>query len=340
MTDYKVSFSTTISPKAAMIKTPVALITGISGQDGSYLAELLLSKGYIIHGMIRRSATPNTKNIDHIIDKISLHYGDLTDGESIDALIYEIQPDEIYHLGAQSDVRISFDIPEYTSNVVALGTLRMLEATRRFSFTAKFYNAATSEMFGNAIPPQSEETPMHPKNPYGIAKLAAYEWTRLYRESYGLFACSGILFNHESERRGDNFVTQKIVKGLINCKLGKQKKLYLGNIDASRDWGYSRDYVEAMWMMLQQKAPTDLVIGTGEVHTIREFLEVVGKYVKIEWSKYVEIDSDLYRPTETNYLLANPKKAEERIGWKPKIKFEELVKLMIDAELKRQGVEI
>lgn len=337
---YEASFSTAILSKAGMVKPPIALITGITGQDGSYLAEFLLDKGYEVHGIVRRAATPNTKNIDYLLDKIYLHYGDLTDGESIDSVIYDTQPNEIYHLGAQSDVRISFDIPEYTANVVALGTLRILEAVRRFSPESRLYNAATSEMYGNALPPQSEETIMHPKNPYGIAKLAAYEWTRLYRESYGLFACSGILFNHESERRGDNFVTQKIVKGLINCKLGKQDKLYLGNIDASRDWGHSRDYVEAMWMMLQQKAPMDFVIGTGEVHTIREFLEVVGKCVKIEWQKYVEIDSNLYRPTETNYLLANAKKAEERMGWKPKIKFEELVKLMIDAELKRQGVEI
>lgn len=336
---YEYSFSTAIFPKAK-ISPKIALITGISGQDGSYLSELLLSKQYQVHGVIRRSSTHNTKNIDHILSNIVLHYGDLTDSDSIDSIIYELQPDEIYHLGAQSDVRVSFDIPEYTVNVVALGTLRILEAIRKFSQDSRLYNAATSEMYGSFPPPQDEESDMHPNNPYGIAKLAAYECVRLYRESYGLFACSGILFNHESERRGDNFVTQKIVKGLINCKLGKQEKLYLGNIDSSRDWGHSKDYVEAMWMMLQQRSPVDYVIGTGEVHTIRDFLEAVSSYIKIEWQKYVEIDSNLYRPTETNYLLANPKKAEERLGWKPKIKFEELVKTMIDAELKRQGVEI
>lgn len=332
---FNLGLSTSIS-----LNRKTALITGITGQDGSYLTEFLLSKDYEVHGMIRRSATPNTKNIEHILDKIHLHYGDLTDGESIDSLIYEIQPDEIYHLGAQSDVRISFDIPEYTSNVVALGTLRLLEATRKFSSGAKFYNAATSEMYGGALPPQSETTVMHPNNPYGIAKLAAYEWTRLYRDSYDMFACSGILFNHESPRRGENFVTQKVVKGLINCKLGKQEKLFMGNIDSKRDWGFAGDYVECMWKLLQNPIPEDFVIGTGEVHTVRDLLEVVGKCVKIEWSKYVQIDSNLYRPTETSYLLADPKKAQERLGWKPRIKFEELVKMMVDAEMKRQGIEI
>ena len=332
---FNLGLSTSIS-----LNRKTALITGITGQDGSYLTEFLLSKDYEVHGMIRRSATPNTKNIEHILDKIHLHYGDLTDGESIDSLIYEIQPDEIYHLGAQSDVRISFDIPEYTSNVVALGTLRLLEATRKFSSGAKFYNAATSEMYGGALPPQSETTVMHPNNPYGIAKLAAYEWTRLYRDSYDMFACSGILFNHESPRRGENFVTQKVVKGLINCKLGKQEKLFMGNIDSKRDWGFAGDYVECMWKLLQNPIPEDFVIGTGEVHTVRDLLEVVGKYVKIEWSKYVYLDSNLYRPTETSYLLADPKKAQERLGWKPRIKFEELVKMMVDAEMKRQGIEI
>ena len=333
------SFNIELSTGAYLNKK-TAFITGITGQDGSYLTEFLLSKGYEVHGMIRRSATPSTRNIEHLLSKIHLHYGDLTDGESIDSLIYEIQPDEIYHLGAQSDVRISFDIPEYTSNVVALGTLRLLEATRKFSSGAKFYNAATSEMYGGALPPQSETTVMHPNNPYGIAKLAAYEWTRLYRDSYDMFACSGILFNHESPRRGENFVTQKVVKGLINCKLGKQEKLFMGNIDSKRDWGFAGDYVECMWKLLQNPIPEDFVIGTGEVHTVRDLLEVVGKCVKIEWSKYVQIDSNLYRPTETSYLLADPKKAQERLGWKPRIKFEELVKMMVDAEMKRQGIEI
>ena len=337
---YEVSFSTAILPKASMSRIPISLISGISGQDGSYLAEFLLAKGYEVHGIVRRSATSNTKNIDHILDKIILHYGDLADSSFIDSLIYEVQPNEFYNLAAQSDVAVGFELPIYTADIVALGPLRILEAIRKYSHYTKFYQASTSETMGNAPAPQDENTVRHPDNPYGIAKLFAEEMVRLYRKSYGLFACSGILYNHESPRRGDNFVTQKVVKGLINCKLGKQEKLYLGNIDSKRDWGYAGDYIEVMWLMLQQDEPDDYVIGTGEAHTIRNLLEVVGKYVKIEWSKYVEIDSALYRPTETNYLLANAKKAEERMGWKPKIKFEELVKLMIDAELKRQGVEL
>jgi GDPmannose 4,6-dehydratase len=332
---YEAVFNVEYSPGINMNK-PVALIDGISGQDGSFLAEFLLSKGYEVHGIIRRSSTPNTKNIAHILNKIVLHYGDLTDGKSIDRVVYEVQPDEIYHLGAQSDVRISFDIPEYTADVVALGTLRLLEAIRKFSSGTKFYNAATSEMFGNALPPQNEDTIMHPNNPYGIAKLAAFEWTRLYRQSYNIFACSGILFNHESERRGDNFVTQKIVKGLIDCKEGIKDKLYLGNLDAKRDWGYSKDYVEAQWMMLQQSMPDDYVIGTGISHSIREFLDTTSKYVKIEWRDVVQIDANLYRPAETNYLLANPKKAEEKLKWKAKTSLEELIQIMVNSELLRR----
>ncbi len=337
---YEVSFSTAILPKASMVRTPVACISGISGQDGSYLAEFLLSKGYEVHGIVRRSATSNTKNIDHILDKTVLHYGDLGDSSFIDSLIYELQPNEFYNLAAQSDVAVGFELPIYTADIVALGPLRILEAIRKYSHYTKFYQASTSETMGNAPAPQDENTARHPDNPYGIAKLFAEEMVRLYRKSYGLFVCSGILYNHESPRRGDNFVTQKVVKGLINCKLGKQERLCLGNIDSKRDWGYAGDYIEVMWLMLQQTDPEDYVIGTGEAHTVRNLLEVVGKYVTIEWQKYVEIDSNLYRPTETNYLLANPKKAEERMGWKPKIKFEELVKLMIDAELKRQGVTL
>jgi len=340
--DYKVSFSTSFSPVALMSVGKVALITGITGQDGSYLTDFLLEKGYEVHGLIRRSATPNTKNIDHLkgANKIELHYADLTDGESIDGIIYEIQPDEIYNLAAQSHVRVSFDVPTYTCNVTALGPLRVLEAIRKYSQGTKLYQASTSEMFGNASFPQDESTVMHPRNPYGIAKLFAHEMVKLYRDSYGIFACSGILFNHESPRRGDEFVTQKIIKGLIDCKLGLKDKIKLGNLEAKRDWGYAKEYVQCMYKMLQQSSPDDFVIGTGESHTVREFLEVVGKCVKLEWQKYIEIDSNLYRPTETNYLLANPKKAEEKLGWKSKTTFEELIKIMIDAELDRRGVQI
>lgn len=338
MSDFQ--FGTSVGLNFQYEKKPrkrIALITGISGQDGSFISEILLEKGYEVHGMVRRSSTHNTKNIDHLKDKIILHYGDLTSAQDINGLIYELQPNELYHLGAQSDVRISFDCPEYTSDVVAMGTLRILDAIRVYSPGTRLYNAATSEMYGSAEPPQNEETPMHPNNPYGIAKLAAFEWAKLYRESYNLFICSGILFNHESERRGDNFVTQKIIKGLINCKNGRQKKLYLGNLDSKRDWGYSKDYMLAAWMMLQRDEPDDFVIGTGVVHTVKEFLKVVGDYIKIDYTNYVEIDSNLYRPMETSYLLADYSKAQKILGWEPKVNFEQLVEIMIESELSKGG---
>lgn len=327
------SFGVSLSAKKNL---KIAFLTGISGQIGSYLAEFLLNKGYEVHGLMRRSATPNTKNIDHILDKLKLHYGDLTDAESLDNIIYEVQPDEVYHLGAMSHVRISFDIPVYTADVVALGTLRLLESIRRFSPGTKFLNMHTSESFGSALAPQDENTPMHPNNPYGISKLFSFENTRLYRQSYGMFACSSITFNSESPRRGDDFVTQKIVKGLINCAKGKQEKLYLGNLDAKRDWGYAGDTAEGLWLILQQPIPDDFCLGTGMSYTIRDFLDLVGKYVKIEWRNVVEIDSNFYRPTETSYLLANPKKAQEKLGWKSKTSLEELVVMMVDAEFARK----
>lgn len=315
----------------------ICCISGITGQDGSFLAEILLGKGYQVHGIVRRSATSNTANINHLKDKIILHYGDLSCTQDINNIIYDVQPHELYNLGAQSQVRVSFDTPEYTSNVVGLGALRCFEAVRNFSRYTKVYQASSSELYGSASAPQNEDTPMVPNSPYAIAKLYAHRMAQLYRESYGLFISCGILFNHESERRGDEFVTQKIVKGLINCKLGKQQKLYLGNLDAKRDWGYSRDYMEAAWMMLQQDNPDDYVIGTGEAHSVREFLEVVADYIRIKWQDYVEIDSNLFRPTETSYLLADPKKAREKLGWQPKIKFEQLVKIMIDNVLQKGG---
>ena len=328
------SFGVSLSAK----KNPkVALISGVTGQDGSYLAELLLSKNYEIHGIVRRSATPNTKNIDHILNKLFLHYGDLGDSCFIDSLIYELQPNECYNLACQSDVAVGFELPVYTADIAALGPLRFLEAIRKYSHYTKFYQASTSETMGNAPAPQDETTVRHPDNPYGISKLFAEEMVRLYRKSYGLFACSGILWNHESPRRGDNFVTQKIIKGLINCKLGKQSKLYLGNLDAKRDWGFAGDYVEAMWMMLQQSEPDDYAIGTGEAHSIREFLDLVSKHVKIDWRDVVEIDSNLYRPTETNYLLANSRKAQEKLGWKSKTSLEELITMMVNSELSKGG---
>jgi len=314
-----------------------ALITGISGQDGSYLAELLLSKGYEVHGLIRRTALypENLKNIETIQDRLKLHYGDLATDNHLSALIAEVQPDEVYNLASQSDVRISFDIPEYTGDITALGVLRLLEAIRKFSPKSKFYQASSSEMFGNSPPPQSEDTPMHPRSPYGAAKLYAYNLTRIYRDSYNLFCCNGILFNHESERRGKNFVTRKITEALPQLMCGKQDKLYLGNLDAKRDWGYAPDYCEAMWLMMQDK-PDDFVIGTGESHSIRDFLDAAFGYVGFDWEEYVEIDPRFYRPAEVNYLLADAGKARRILGWEAKTSFKELVKRMVDSELGSQ----
>ena len=326
---------------------PRALITGITGQDGSYLAEFLLSKGYEVHGIIRRASTFNTGRIEHIykdphIDiegvKFFLHHGDLADASTVRKLIYKIKPDEIYNLGAQSHVRVSFDIPEYTANVTGIGTLRMLEAVKDFEEHTgkkiKFYQASSSEMFGAAPPPQNENTPFYPRSPYGIAKVLAFHTTRNYREAYGIFAVNGILFNHESERRGETFVTRKIARGVARIAAGLDKKMYLGNLEAKRDWGYAPEYVEAMWKMLQQKEPEDYVFGTGESHTVKEFVERAFACIGIsDWEKHVEIDPRYYRPTEVDYLLADPKKAREKLGWQAKTEFEDLVRVMVKHEL-------
>jgi GDPmannose 4,6-dehydratase len=329
--------STSFGVSLSVKKNPrVALIDGINGQDGSYLAELLLEKGYEVHGILRRSSTSNTKNIDHIRHRLILHHGDVCDSSFLDMLLYELQPHEIYHLAAQSHVGISFDLPAYTADVVAMGTLRMLEAVRRYSPYSKMYNSSSSELFGNAAYPQNEDTVMHPNNPYAVSKLFAHEMTRFYRQSYGLFVCSGILFNHTSPRRGDEFVSQKIVKGLLDCKEGKAKKLLLGNLDAKRDWGFAGDYVEMQWLMLQQQKPDDYVIGIGEAHSVRDFLKVASSYIIINWEDYVEISQDFIRPLETNYLLADARKAQTKLGWKPKTSFNDLVAMMVKAELDRR----
>jgi len=323
-----------------------ALITGITGQDGSYLAEFLLSKGYEVHGIIRRASTFNTARIDHIfVDphdpnaRLFLHYGDLSDSEQIANIIYNIKPDEVYHLGAQSHVRVSFDMPEYTGNVTALGTTRILEAIRRSGNNIKFYQASSSEMFGSSPPPQNEETPFRPRSPYACAKVYAYWMTVNYREGYGIFACNGILFNHESPRRGETFVTRKITRAVANILAKKQDKLYLGNLDAQRDWGFAPEYVEMMWKMLQNDEPEDFVIGTGEAHSVREFVEEAFSYVGLNWEDYVKIDPRYFRPTEVEVLIADSTKVRKKLGWKPKIKFKELVKIMVDADMRKVGLE-
>jgi GDPmannose 4,6-dehydratase len=309
-----------------------ALVTGISGQDGSYLAELLLEKGYEVHGIIRRSSSFNTGRIDHIFDQLSLHYGDLTDGSSLANLVHVIKPDEIYNLGAQSHVRTSFDIPVYTSDANAIGTLRLLEVARDRGI--KFYQASSSELFGKvAETPQTEQTPFYPRSPYGIAKQFAYWSTVNYREAYRMFACNGILFNHESPRRGETFVTKKIVKAAVRIRNREQDKLFLGNLDAKRDWGYAKDYVEAMYLMMQISRPDDYVIATGETHSVREFLDEVFAYLDIDWQRCVEIDPRYYRPTEVDLLQGDASKAKRILGWEPKVKFKELVRIMVDAEL-------
>ena len=322
------------------IKT--ALITGITGQDGSYLAEFLLKKNYIVHGLIRRSSTFNIERIKHLLDyphkdeRLFLHYGDLSDSGSINSILAKTSPDEIYNLGAQSHVRVSFDIPEYTSDVTGLGTLRMLEAMRRYVPSAKFYQASSSEMFGDVKEtPQNESTPFNAQSPYGIAKVFAHETAGRYRDAYGLFISCGILFNHESPRRGENFVTKKIVQSIARIKAGLQNKLYLGNLSAKRDWGYAPEYVEAMWLMLQQEKPDDFVIATGETHTVKEFVEAAFKRAGIKnYKKYIEIDERYYRPNEVNLLLGDIAKARKILKWSPKTKFAELVNIMMDFELK------
>jgi GDPmannose 4,6-dehydratase len=321
--------------------TKKALITGITGQDGSYLAELLLSKGYVVHGLIRRSSTFNTDRLDHIyIDphdpksKLFLHYGDITDSGQLTNIIYNIQPDEVYHLAAQSHVRVSFDMPEFTGDVTGIGTTRLLEAIRRSGIKTRYYQASSSEMFGDAPPPQNEETPFRPRSPYAAAKVYAYWMVRNYREGYKMFAVNGILFNHESPRRGETFVTKKITRALARIKFGLQDKLYLGNLDAKRDWGYAPDYVEAMWMMLQQDDPDDYVIATGETHSVREFLEEAFKYLGLDWRDYVEIDPRYFRPLEVEVLKGDASKAREKLKWEPKVRFKELVKIMVDADIR------
>jgi len=318
-----------------------ALITGITGQDGSYLAELLLSKGYEVHGIIRRASTFNTSRLEHLYTDphtreavLKLHYGDLSDASALARLIGRITPDEIYNLAAQSHVRVSFDSPEYTTDITATGAVRLLEAIRETGIKPRFYQASSSEMFGKAREiPQCETTPFYPRSPYGCAKVYAYWITVNYRESYGLFACNGILFNHESPRRGETFVTRKITRAVAHIATGLQDKLYLGNLEAKRDWGYAREYVEAMWLMLQQAKPDDYVVATGETHSVREFLEAAFAHAGLDWRKYVEIDPNYYRPTEVDLLVGDASKAKKQLGWEPKTKFNDLVKLMVDADL-------
>lgn len=318
-----------------------ALITGLTGQDGSYLAELLLSKDYEVHGLKRRSSSFNTDRIDHIYRdsheagaRLFLHYADLTDATSLAGVLADVRPDEVYNLGAQSHVKVSFETPEYTGEVVALGALRMLEAIRRTGLPCRFYQASSSEMFGSSPPPQNESTPFHPRSPYACAKAFAHYCVVNYRESYGMHASCGILFNHESPRRGETFVTRKITRAVAHVKLGLQKKLFLGNLDARRDWGFAPDYVEAMWLMLQQDQPDDYVIGTGAMHTVREFAELAFAAANLDWKEYVSVDPRYYRPAEVDALQADFCKATRAFGWKPKVHFEELVRLMVEADLK------
>jgi len=328
-----------------------AFITGITGQDGSYLTELLLSKGYEVHGMIRRSSSLNTSRICHIFPEaeiagtsrgesgLYLHYGDLSDSEQISNIMDKVKPDEVYNLAAQSHVRVSFDTPEYTGNITGLGTTRLLEAARRSNKGVKFYQASSSEMFGGTNPPQNEDTPFYPRSPYACAKVYSYWMTRNYREGYDMHACNGILFNHESPRRGETFVTRKITRGIARITAGKEKTLSLGNLDAKRDWGFSPEYVECMWRMLQQEKAGDYVIGTGETHSVAEFVDLAFKYASLKKDTYVKIDQKYFRPTEVDVLIADPRKAEKNLGWKAKVKFDDLVKIMVDADMREFGVE-
>lgn len=323
-----------------------ALITGITGQDGSYLAELLLEKGYQVWGVIRRSSSFNTERIDHIYKdphyhpQLRLVYGDLTDGGNLSSIINDILPDEVYNLGAQSHVRVSFDMPIYTVNTDALGTLRLLEALRKMKKPPRYYQASSSEMYGKVVEtPQNENTPFYPRSPYGCAKVYSHWQTVNYREAYNLFACNGILFNHESPRRGETFVTRKITRAATRIKLGLQEKLYLGNLDAKRDWGFAGDYVEAMWKMLQVDEPDDYVIATGETHSVKEFLEEVFSYLDMDWRQYVQIDPKYYRPTEVDLLLGDSSKARKILEWEPKVDFKGLVKMMVDSDMEQAGDE-
>lgn len=322
-----------------------ALIIGITGQDGSYLAEFLLSKGYEVHGIIRRASTFNTERINHLYEdthedgiKFFLHYGDLADGEQISSIIYNIKPDEIYHLGAQSHVRVSFDLAEYTGNITALGTTRILETIRRSNHNIKFYHAASSEMFGAALPPQNEETIFKPRSPYACAKVYGFWMTKNYREGYDMFASNGILFNHESPRRGETFVTRKITRAVAAICAKKQKHLYLGNLDAKRDWGYSPEYVEIIWEILQQDKGDDFVLGTGKAGSVKEFMEEAFSYAGLDWKEHVKIDKRYFRPTEVESLISDAAKINEKLNWKPKIIFSDLVKIMIDADMRAIGL--
>lgn len=312
-----------------------ALITGITGQDGSYLAELLLDKGYEVHGLIRRSSSFNTQRIDHIFDRLKLHYGDLSDSGNLTTLLLHISPDEIYNLAAQSHVRVSFDVPEYTAQVTGIGCIRLLEAIRQLGLNPRFYQASSSEQYGQVrAVPQSETTPFYPRSPYAVAKQFAHWSVINYRESYGMHASCGILFNHESPRRGETFVTRKIAKAAARIKLNLQEKLSLGNLDAKRDWGHAREYVEAMWLMLQQPNPDDYVIATGETYSVKEFLNVAFGHLNLDWRDYVEIDAKYYRPAEVDLLVGDYSKAKLKLGWQPKIKFQDLVCEMVDHEMR------
>ncbi|MGB3536156.1 MAG: GDP-mannose 4,6-dehydratase [Microcoleaceae cyanobacterium] len=328
-----------------MTEQKCALITGITGQDGSYLSELLLEKGYEVHGIIRRSSCFNTDRIDHLYKDphdpnahLFLHYGDLTDGTTLRRILEEVKPTEIYNLGAQSHVRVSFDSPEYTVDAVGMGVLRLLEAIRdyqqRTGIEVRFYQAGSSEMFGKVLEiPQKETTPFYPRSPYACAKVYGHWQTINYRESYDLFACNGILFNHESPRRGETFVTRKITRAVARIKMGMQNDIYLGNIDSKRDWGYAKDYVRAMWLMLQQDAPDDYVVATNETHSVREFLQIAFNYVGLDWEKYTKFDERYLRPAEVDILIGDPAKARQKLGWEPSVTFEELVQLMVDEDL-------
>jgi GDPmannose 4,6-dehydratase len=319
------------------LATKKALITGITGQDGSYLAELLLDKGYEVHGLVRRSSSFNTWRIDHVRDRLSLHYGDLVDQNSLVRTIQLISPDEIYNLGAQSHVKVSFEMPEYTANVTGMGVLRLLDAVRELKLASRVYQAGSSEMFGLVQEtPQSERTSFHPRSPYGAAKVFGHWLAVNYREGYGMHVSNGILFNHESPRRGENFVTRKITRGIAAIVRGEASELRLGNLDAKRDWGFAGDYVEAMWLMLQQERPDDYVVATGATHSVREFLEEAFSHVKLDWQKYVVVDPRYFRPSEVDLLLGDPGKARRALGWQPKVGFRELVRMMVDADLKGQ----
>ena len=329
------------------MKVKTALITGITGQDGSYLAELLLRKGYEVHGMIRRSSSFNTGRIDHIYQdphnkqvRLFLHYGDITDANTIYRLLERIKPDEIYNLAAQSHVKVSFDLPEYTMDVTGAGVLRLLNAVKDLKLKSKLYQASSSEMYGNSPAPQNEETPLSPRSPYAIAKVTAHNTTKNYREAYGMFAVNGILFNHESPRRGETFLTRKVTMGVANILAKQQDKLYLGNLDAKRDWGYAPEYVLAMWIMLQQKNPDDFVIATNEMHSVREFVETAFGLAGLNWKRHIRFDEKYLRPTEVDELKGDYSKAKKILGWKPKVKFEQLVKIMLNSDFKKAGVKL